>query len=149
VKPLRDDAGSAVLEFVVLTAFVMVPLVYIVIAVLQVQGAAYGVTEATREAGRAFVGAKDVSAAYRQACTAATVALRNQAATLNCATELKVSCVSPSPCVPGLVPGQIVRVEIDRNVGLPFLPATVFGKPLSVAVHGLHDEVVDDFRAQR
>jgi Flp pilus assembly protein TadG len=144
-----DDGGSAVLEFVVLTAFVMVPLVYIIIAVLQVQSAAYGVTEAAREAGRAFVEAKNAPDAYRQACTAATVALRNQATNLDCATQLKVTCVSVSPCVAGLVPGQTVRVEIDLVVGLPFLPASVFGKPLSVPVHGLHDEVVDEFRPQR
>ena len=144
-----DDAGNAVLEFVVLAAFVMVPLIYIIVAVLQVQSAAYGVTEATREAGRAFVEAKSVPDAYRQACAAATVALRNQAASLDCATQLKVTCVSQSPCIAGLVSGQTVRVEIDLAVGLPFLPATVFGKPLSVPVHGLHDEVVDEFRRRR
>ena len=87
--------GNAVLEFVVLATFLMVPLIYIIIAVAQVQGSAYGATEATREAGRAYVGAATSADASRQACTAATVALRNGVATsFDCASQLHVSCVS-------------------------------------------------------
>jgi Flp pilus assembly protein TadG len=145
-----DDTGNAMLEFVILTAFLMIPLVYVIIAVLQVQGSAYGVTEATREAGRAFVEAKTSGDAFRQACTAATVALRNNAATtFDCASELHVSCVSPTPCSADLTPGQTIRVEIDLNVGLQFLPTAVFGQPLTVRLHAVHDEVVDAYRAKR
>lgn len=145
-----DEAGNAVLEFVVLTAFLMIPLVYVIIAVLQVQGSAYGVTEASREAGRAFVEAKTSADAFRQACAAATVALRNNAATaFDCATELHVSCLSPSPCSTDLTPGEFIRVEIDVNVGLEFLPTAVFGQPLTVRLHAVHDEVVDEYRAKR
>jgi Flp pilus assembly protein TadG len=67
VRPVTDDGGNAVLEFVVLAAFLMVPLIYIIMAVAQVQGSAYGVTEATREAGRAFVGAATSTDASRDA----------------------------------------------------------------------------------
>ena len=145
-----DDGGNAVLEFVVLAAFLMVPLVYIIIAVLQVQGSAYGVTEATREAARAFVEAPTWQDAYRQACTAATVSLQNQVAEpFDCATQLKVSCISGEGCGSTLAPGQTIRVQIDLAVDLPFLPASVFGEPLTVSVHAVHDEVVDVFRAQR
>jgi hypothetical protein len=145
-----DDAGNAVLEFIVLTAFLMIPLVYIIIAVLQVQGSAYGVTEATREAGRAYVSAKTSADAFPQACAAATVALRNEVATdFDCASELRVSCVSPTGCSLGLTPGETIRVEIDLNVGLQFLPTSIFGQPLTVRLHAVHDEVVDQYRAQR
>src|SRR5450432_3159460 len=140
----HEDDGNAVLEFVVLAAFLMIPLVYIIIAVLQVQGSAYGVTEATREAGRAFVEAKTSSDAFSQACTAATVALRNDSAIpFDCANQLQVSCVAPSECSADLTPGQTIRVEIDVNVGLEFLPRAVFGQPLTVRLHAVHDEVVD------
>jgi hypothetical protein len=144
------DEGNAVLEFIVLSAFVMVPLVYIMLAVLQVQGSAYGVTEAAREAGRAFVEADSSDDAFAQACAAATVALRNQVSTtFDCAKQLKVSCVSGAGCAADLTPGETVRVEIGVDVGLPFLPTAVFGQPVTVSVHGVHDEVVDAFRAAR
>jgi Flp pilus assembly protein TadG len=145
-----DDGGNAVLEFVVLSAFLLVPLVYIIIAVLQVQGSAYGVTEATREAGRAFVEANSRADAAHQACAAATIALQNQVSEsgFDC-TQLKISCASAAGCPDGLVPGETVRVEIDLDVAMPFLPASVFGQPLTVKVHAFHDEVVDEFRAHR
>jgi Flp pilus assembly protein TadG len=144
------DAGNAVLEFVVLAMFLMVPLIYIIIAVAQVQGSAYGATEATREAGRAFVEADSSADAYQQACTAATVALRNAVTTpFDCASQLQVSCVSDTACTAGLVPGETIRVEIDLTVDLPFLPTSVFGHSLSVPVHAVHDEIVDPYRATR
>ena len=150
VRHVRGDTGNAVLEFVVLAAFLMVPLIYIIIAVAQVQGSAYGATEATREAGRAYVGAATSPDAFRQACTAATVALRNAVdAPFDCASQLHVSCVSDAGCSAGLVPGETVRVEIDLTVGLPFLPTSVFGHSLSVPVHAVHDEIVDPYRTTR
>lgn len=145
-----DDAGNAVLEFVVLSAFLLVPLVYIVLAVFQVQGSAYGITEATREAGRAFVEAGSLDDAYRQACTAATVALRNQVGdSFDCTSELQVSCVADGGCATALTPGETIRVRIDLSVGLPFLPRSVFGAPVAVPLHAVHDEVVDEFRPAR
>jgi len=150
VRRFSGDAGNAVLEFVVLAAFLMIPLVYIIIAVAQVQGSAYGATEATREAGRAYVGAATSVDASRQACTAATVALRNAVDTpFDCASQLHVSCLSDAGCSAGLVPGETIRVEVDLTVGLPFLPTSVFGHPLSVTVHAVHDEIVDPYRTTR
>lgn len=150
VRYVSDDAGNAVLEFVVLAAFLMVPLIYIIIAVAQVQGSAYGATEATREAGRAYIGADTSVDGFRQACTAATVALRNAVDTpFDCASQLHVTCVSDSGCSAGLVPGETIRVEIDLAVGLPFLPKAVFGHSLSVPVHAAHDEIVDPYRTTR
>jgi hypothetical protein len=145
-----DDAGNAVLEFVVLSAFLMVPLVYLMIAVLQVQGSAYGVTEAAREAGRAFVEARSTDDGYRQACTAATIALQNQLpGAFDCA-GLKIGCMSDSECTTSeLTPGETIRVVIDIDVSLPFMPTSVFGQPLTIRLHALHDEVVDSFRSQR
>jgi len=149
-NPASGEAGNAVLEFVVLSAFLLVPLIYLILAALQVQGSAYGATEAAREAGRAFVEADTVSDAYAQACTAATVALHNQVSTsFDCARQLMVSCPAPAGCSVSLIPGNTIRVEVDLSVGLPFLPTSVFGQPLTVSVGGVHDEVVDVYRAGR
>ncbi len=105
VRHIRSDAGNAVLEFVVLAAFLMVPLIYIIIAVAQVQGSAYGATEATREAGRAFVGAATSADASRQACTAATVALRN---------EVEGRSTVPANCTCRVFPTRHARLDWCR-----------------------------------
>jgi Flp pilus assembly protein TadG len=145
-----DDAGNVVIEFIVLTAFLMVPLIYLIIAVFQVQGSAYGITEATREAGRAYVEAESSANAYSRACTAATIAMRNQGGgDFSCSTELKITCVSDDGCAPTLTPGDTIRVEIEMAVGLPMLPTSVFGQPITVSLHSVHDEVVDAFRSAR
>lgn len=129
----------------------MVPLVYLLLAVFRVQASAYGITEATREAGRAFVDADSTADAYLQACTAATIAMRNQLPdSFDCAAELKIQCLSDDDgCAASLTPGETVRVEIDLSVGLPLLPTSVFGQPTAIALHSVHDEVVDEFRSAR
>ena len=52
---IRRDEGTAVVEFVFLAVLLMVPLVYVMLGVFDVQRAAFGVTEAARQAGRTFV----------------------------------------------------------------------------------------------
>ncbi len=53
------DAGNAVVEFSTLAVLLMVPLVYVLLSVFEVQRASFGVTEAARQAGRAYVTADD------------------------------------------------------------------------------------------
>ncbi|MDT4932563.1 MAG: hypothetical protein QOK11_455, partial [Pseudonocardiales bacterium] len=53
----RDDSGdggTAIIEFVFVAVIVMVPLVYLLVAVAVVQRSQLAVTQAAREAGRAF-----------------------------------------------------------------------------------------------
>lgn len=147
---IGPEAGNVVIEFIVMTALLLIPLTYIVLAVFRVQGSAYGVTEAAREAGRAFVEADSSTDAFAQACAAATIAMRNQVSgNFDCAAQLKISCVSAPGCAPTLTPGATIRVEIDLSVGLPMLPTSVFGRPATVGLHSVHDEVVDEFRGAR
>ena len=51
----RSDEGSAIVEFVWLGILLLVPLIYIVVAVFEVQRTAYAASAAARSAGRAFV----------------------------------------------------------------------------------------------
>lgn len=152
---LERDAGNAILEFVVLGVLLMVPLIFIVLAVFRVQGSAYGVTEAAREAGRSFVHARSSDDAYAQACTAATVALENQIPDPFDCQNLRISCLSGNCLYDAasggirLTAGTTIRVEIDLAVSLPMLPSSVFGNRLAVHLHSVHDEVVDVFTADR
>jgi hypothetical protein len=146
---LSDDAeaGNALLEFVVLAVLLLVPLVYLILAVLRVQGAAYGIAEATREAGRVFVSANASSDPYARACTAATIAMRNQVDdTFDCTSQLSITCVGA--CSPTPAPGATIRVEIDLPVALPMLPTSVFGNSTAISLKSVHDEVLDEFRAR-
>lgn len=138
-----DDDGNAILEFTWLAVLLLIPVVYGVVAVFEIQRAAYGITQAAREAGRAFVSAEDTSSAYADAFAAASLAMDDQRLRLR-PGQLRIEC-SPAPC--GIVPGTVVHVTIDTAVGLPFLPS-LFGHP-PVPVHARHDEVVDTYRQAR
>ena len=59
----RSERGSAIVEFQFLGILLLVPLVYILLAVLDVQRTSYGVTQAAREAGRIYAATGDESAA--------------------------------------------------------------------------------------
>jgi hypothetical protein len=51
----RGDGGSAVVEFCLLVVVLLVPLVYLVVALGRLEAGAFAVHRAAREAGRAFV----------------------------------------------------------------------------------------------
>nr|MBA2464590.1 hypothetical protein [Nocardioidaceae bacterium] len=55
----RDESGSALVEVTWLAILLLVPLVYVVLGVFEVQRASFGSTSAARAAGRAFVLAPD------------------------------------------------------------------------------------------
>ena len=78
---MRTDRGSASIEFVWLSIILLVPLIYVLLAVFEVQRAAYGTSAASRAAARAFVQAPDVATAERRAEVAARLAMQDQGLT--------------------------------------------------------------------
>jgi hypothetical protein len=149
-RDVDGEEGNAILEFIMLTALFLIPLTYLILAVFQVQGAAYGATEAARESGRAFVEADSLDAARAQSCAAARIALQDQGAAFSdCATQLQISCVSDETCTVQLTPGAMIRAHVEMAVALPFLPSSIFGIPLTITVGATHDEIVDQYRAAR
>lgn len=135
--------GSAIIEFCYLAVLLMVPLVYVVLIVFDVQRAGYAVTQATREATRAFVTTDRSAAAEDRAYAAAYLALRDHGLRLM-PGDLRVDC-DLSPC---LQPGNRVSVRIDTTVPLPFAPSIFDGvAPASIAIHGAHEELVDAYRS--
>ena len=142
LRRLRDDdGGSASLEFVVLGVLLLIPLAYLLITVFSVQSAAYGVSAASREAGRAYVQAPAGSDPRDRAFAAASVALLDHGIELE-PEQLSIIC-SADPC---LTPGAVVSVQVDVTVGLPWVPELFGEVPASVAVHGKHTAIVDRFR---
>ena len=136
----RGDDGNALVEFVYLAVLLMVPLVYVLLAVFQVQSAAFGVTEAARQAGRAYARATDPATAEATATAAARLALKDQGIDWDGTPEL----CGGEGC--SLAPGATVRTQVRYTVQLPFV-GSIFGKDRAgIPVTGVHTEVVDRFK---
>src|SRR5690606_2969288 len=75
----RGSEGRASVECVWLSILLLVPFVYILIAVFDTQRAAFGVSTASRAAARAFLQSPDVATGERRARIAAEIALDDQA----------------------------------------------------------------------
>lgn len=138
-----DEHGSAVVELVWLGLLLLVPLVYVMVAVFTVQRSAYGASEAVRAAARAYVLAPDVATAHARAIEAARLSMHDQGVRLDPA-ELTIVChPSAASC---LSPGSSVEVDISLDVRLPLAPS-VFGRTAaSVSVRATHTERYSSFR---
>ncbi|MDX2972759.1 hypothetical protein PWY87_22370 [Kribbella solani] len=139
----RDERGNAVVEFSWLAILLMVPLVYVMLGVFDVQRASYGATAATRAAGRAFVIVPDGMSedeARARAYAAARVAMRDQGMDLN-TDDLKITCAPAC-----LQPGSTVTVALDTKVRLPLIPDALGGEPPAVHITAQHTEPYGNYR---
>ena len=139
----RDDRGAAVIEFTVLVTLVLVPIVYLILAVMQVQAAAFAVTHGAREAGRAFAQADTVAQARADAQSAVALALADQGFEAG-ARSLQIDC-SARDC---LAPGSQVTMRVELRVRLPFLPGSLGESTIgSVPVTADHRVPIDTYRS--
>lgn len=116
-RRLSDDSGTAVIEFTWLAILLLVPLIYLVLALARLQAGSYAVTQAARESARAFVTADVDESAHARSRAAAAIAFADQGFERQGA--LSVAC-SDSPC---LSPGATVRTRAQVRVPLPLVPA--------------------------
>src|SRR4051812_6922625 len=117
----------------------MIPLVYVMVTVFLVQRAAFAVTEAAREAGRAFVTADDVAQGEERAGYAADLALADHGLD---GPAPQIDCSDPE-C---LTPGATVRITVSYDVPLPLLGRAFGALPGHIPVSGEYVAVVDRFR---
>lgn len=137
---LPSDRGSAVTEFIVIVALLLVPLAYALMSVMRVQAASAATTQAVREAGRAFVTADSESQGRHDARAAAAIAFADQGFELP-NEAMRIDC-DPRPC---LTPGGAVTVTVDWSVSLPWVP-TAIGEQVSLPITARHDVPVDAYR---
>ena len=130
------DGGNAILEFVMVAVVLMVPLVYVMLTVFQLQRAAFAVSSAAREAGRAYVTADSGDTADERAQAAADLALADQL------PGSPVADVDVADGAEGLQPGEAVTVSVRYEVTLP-----LSGGLARIPVTGTHVATVDRYRA--
>ena len=131
------------LEFVVLGVCVLLPLVYVVLAVMKVQAASFGVTEAARQAGRAFAQADTAANGSDRANLAARLALQDQGISVDEA-QVTINC-DVGRC---LSPGSSATVLVATHISLPFVPDVWSDSSMaSIEVSGEYRADIEALRA--
>ena len=137
----REESGSALVELTWLGILLLLPMVWIVVAVSEVQRGAFGVTAAARSAGRAFALAPDDAQGERRARAAAAVALADQGLD-DSAARVEVDCSPLHDCHVG---GAVVTVRVETRVELPFLP-DFLGGAATFRLDGMHRVPIGQFQ---
>lgn len=137
----RGEDGTALVEFTYLALLLMVPLTYILLYAFLVQRAAFGVTEAARQAGRAYATSASTTQGQQRAAAATALALADQGI-----TDAPPPVVQCDPC---LAPGSSVLTTVTYTVRLPVVSALLPDDRGGIPVTATHREVVDQFQAGR
>ncbi|MFC5677804.1 hypothetical protein [Aeromicrobium endophyticum] len=140
----RREEGTATIEFIWLSLLLLVPLVYVLVAVFDTQRAAYGVSTASRAAALAFLQSPDPASGEQRAKAAAGVALDDQGLD---GASVRVSCLpSPADC---FEPGSSVRVVVRATQPLPLTPSALGRQLGGITVDSTHTEPFGSYRAAR
>lgn len=123
MRPSSPDAGdeaergSAVVEFTFLSLLLMVPLVYFIITMGQLQGGSFAVVGAADQAAKVFVAQADAGAGRAAAEQAVLLALADHGHSAADA-HMETTC-APADC---MAAGTAVTVTVHLTVPLPFVP---------------------------
>lgn len=153
-RALGSDEGGAIVEFLGLSLLLLVPLLYLVVALARIQAAAYGSEFAARESSRGAVVAgvqalergaslgQATDVASRRGNAIAALAADDFGFDFDGATRVTFAC-DPQPC---LSPGSDIVTMVEVTVGLPGVPGFVSSwLPLGVTVSSTAASSVDGF----
>lgn len=133
------------MEFCVLATLMLVPIVYLVLALGRIQAGSFAAQGAAREAGRAFVTAADDPTGRARADVAAAIAFADQGFRDPQLVAIDISC----PQTPCLAPDQRVTVRSRVLVVLPGVPRFLDQViPTRIEVAAEHVSTVDRFRSR-
>lgn len=140
---LRDERGSASIEFITVGLLMLVPTVYLVLALASVQSASFAVEGAARQASRVFVQAATIAEGEAAAERAILVTFADYG--LEAAdAEVTIDCrPDPADC---LTRRGFVTVTISTVAPLPLFPAVLDADiPLGVPIDSIATEQVSRF----
>jgi len=129
-----DESGSALIELSWLMIILLVPILWIVISVFEVQRGAFGVSGAARAAARAYALAPDDATGEARATAAARQVLTDQglkAAPL----RVTITCAPYADCHSG---GSVITVVVESSVQIPLLPDALGGGQPQFALDATH-----------
>lgn len=144
---LRDEAGSASLEFITAGMLLLLPLVYLVLVMSAVQAGALAVEGASRQAARVFVQADSVEEATAQAGRVIEFALADYgieageaAVDIRCAPD-------PAHC---LTRRGLVTIDVGISIPLPLVPPVLSLEiPIAVPLEATATQQVSRFWSGR
>ena len=141
---LRDrESGSAVVEFLGVALVLLIPTVYLIIALGRVQAATFAADGAARDAGRLIAQAETFEQGMADAALAVELAFADQGFDVDGPGALEVTC-QEDPC---LSPGAYLHLEVATDVPLPLTPPLLddaLGTTVRVEAEAM--TAVDDFR---
>lgn len=143
------EDGNAIVEFVFVALLVLVPLVYLVVAVAVIQRSRLATTNAARDVGRAVATAASATDADLRSQVALRVAVTNQGLS---PADVDIRYVAASSdcqqgdgVQPSLTPGSEFAVCVIHHQPLPAIPAVLSGRGITTI--GRYVVHVDEFRA--
>lgn len=139
----RDERGSALVELSWLGLLLLVPMLWIVVSVFEVQRGAFAVSGAARAAGRAYALAPDDAVGRARAEAAARQALRDQGIG-TAPLEVRITCTPyPAACHSGT---SVVTVVVESSVDLPLMPDLLGGGAPRFAFDATHDVPIGQYQ---
>jgi len=138
----RNEQGSALVELTWLGLLLLVPLLWIVLSVFEVQRGAFAVSGAARAAGRAYALAPSDAVGDARARAAARQVLVDHGIG-DQPLGMSVSCAPAGDCH---APGATITVDLRSRVDLPLLPDVLGGGAPSFALSSSHTVPVGQFR---
>ena len=145
---LRDEQrGSASIEFLTVGMLLLVPTVYLVLALSSIQSASFAVEGAARQASRVFVQAETVGEAQAAASRAIAVTLADYGLDAAAARVVITCRPDPADC---LTRRGFVTVTISTVAPLPLFPAVLDADiPPGVPIDSVATEQVSRFAGSR
>ena len=142
----RTERGSALVELVWLGLLLLVPMLWIVLSVFEVQRGAFAVSAAARAAGRAYALAPTDADGQQRAQAVARIALDDQGLT-GSAFDVRVTCRPyPHDCHTGT---SVITVLVSSRVDLPLMPSVLGGDAPSFALDASHTVPIGQFQETR
>ncbi|WP_424442043.1 TadE family protein [Microbacterium sp.] len=117
------DAGSAALEFILVGLVLLVPIVYLIVALGAIQGQALGVETGARQLARTIASAPDTMTADTRTERVLTAIVAEYGLD-PAAVDVEIRCAATEvPVTRCPAAGALVAVTVRTDVPLPLVPA--------------------------
>ena len=123
----RNDTGSATVEFIGLTVLLLIPAMYLLITISQLQAAGYAAVAASDQAAKTIGHTSLETDAESRAVRTVHLTAQDYALDPDMTTTT-INCSNPVCSTPG----TRISVHVSIDVSLPLVP-TFFGNPTRIA----------------